>query len=181
VEGEQAGGLIVRCPWVHEHSDHDVGGSVVFHADSDGRGMGKYFCSRTKCGAANGGKGRTSNQALEAMRGIPAVAAELSHWQLSLDGWVRGGVQVQREDSSDPLQMAVAVHAPNEPTVDASGLHLAPGGWPWILRQGQACWLHELDRQAYGEEVPKTDLRLWLKRTHGRVVPLVYQTAKGAR
>ncbi len=85
-------------------------------------------------------------------------------------------VAVQREDSSDPLPANSAA-----PTVDASGLQLAPGGWPWILRQGTACWLHELNRQAYGDEFPKTDLRLEIKRTHGRIIPITYITAKGAR
>lgn len=82
---DQAGGVVVRCPWVHMHSDGEAGGSVVLHADPDNRGFGKFHCSRTECMAAK----RYSNDALNAIRAIPAVAAELAHWVLSVEGWER--------------------------------------------------------------------------------------------
>jgi hypothetical protein len=47
-----------------------------------------------------------------------------------------------------------------------------------VLRQGNFCWLHDLERQAYGGFIGKTDIRLEIRRSHGRVVPL--RTPKNA-
>lgn len=86
VLGEQSGGLIVRCPWVHLHSDGEAGGTVVLHADPDNRGYGKFYCSRTECLKA----GRSSFDAMNAIRNIPAVAEELRHWpDPGLEGYAR--------------------------------------------------------------------------------------------
>lgn len=86
VLGPQGGGLRVRCPWVHMHSDGGTSGTAVFHADPDNRGFGKFHCSRTECLKAN----RTSWDALNAIRNIPAVAEELRHWpDPGLEGYQR--------------------------------------------------------------------------------------------
>lgn len=86
VLGSQGGGLRVRCPWVHMHSDGDPGGTAVFHADPDNRGFGKFHCSRTECLKAK----RSSWDALNAIRNIPAVAEELKHWpDPGLNGYER--------------------------------------------------------------------------------------------
>lgn len=74
VEGEQAGALIVRCPWQHEHTDGKGGGTVVFHDNDAHDGAGKFHCAHGHCSK------RTSDDAIGALRALPAVAAELAHW-----------------------------------------------------------------------------------------------------
>lgn len=71
---EQSTGLAVICPWVHEHTCRDQGGTVVLHADPDGQGLGKFHCSHGHCA------GRGSRDALAVLRQLPAVQAELRHW-----------------------------------------------------------------------------------------------------
>lgn len=71
---EQSTGLAVICPWVHEHTGRDQGGTVVLHADPDGQGLGKFHCSHGHCA------GRGSRDALAVLRQLPSVQAELRHW-----------------------------------------------------------------------------------------------------
>lgn len=74
VLGEQSGGLQVRCPWQKEHTGGKGGGTVVFHDDPDHSGLGKFHCGHGHCA------GRGSAEAIEALRGLPAVADELAMW-----------------------------------------------------------------------------------------------------
>lgn len=173
VEREQKGGVVVRCPWVSEHSDGEPGGSVVFYDDPDGLGMGKFSCARTKC------RHRTTHDALQVLRAVPAAAAELAHWAPPK---TLGGVWTRLEvPQPAPLALAVTDGA-TAPAVDLSGLNLAPGGWPWVLRQGQWCWLHSLDgERQYSQPIGKADLRLQIKRTHFKAIGLTYIDGKGRK
>lgn len=69
-------------------------------------------------------------------------------------------------------EAAPAAPAPTPPTQDLSGLQLAPGGWPWVLRKGQWCWLHHLDAQSYWGPIEKSDIKLQIRRTHCHAVAL---------
>ncbi len=167
VIGEQPDALVVRCPWVHLHSDGGASGSVVFHADPDDEGFGKFYCSRTECMAHSW----TSQQALEQIKGLPAVAHELAHWTgPGIDGYSRRAAQ---DEATDPGAAG--------PTEDITGLKLAPSGHPWVLRTGTWCWLHDTNptERRYSDAVLKTDVRLQIKRTHKRLVPIEYTTPKG--
>ncbi len=107
----QSGGLGVRCPWVHMHSDGEAGGTVVLHADPDNRGYGKFHCSRTECAKAN----RTSWDALNAIRNIPAVAEELRHWpDPGLNGYQRVATLSPAAPSPALVQPPEALDAPIE-------------------------------------------------------------------
>jgi hypothetical protein len=124
---EQTGGLVVRCPWVHLHSDGDVGGTAVFHSDPDNRGFGKFHCSRTECAKAN----RTSWDALNAIRNIPAVAEELRHWpDPGLDGYRR--VEVP---PAPPVQVQPAEPAPMAPVEVPEGARATPETWGALMNQ----------------------------------------------
>ena len=135
VEGPQAGGVRVRCPWTHLHSDGQPGGTVVLHADPDGRGFGKFHCSRTECLKAK----HSSWDALAAIRSIPAVAEELRHWpDPGLNGYQRvaapaaeapGAVQQTRHDPLAPL-VSVDSAAPVEP---APGQRATPETWGALM------------------------------------------------
>ncbi len=119
VIGEQPDALVVRCPWVHLHSDGGASGSVVFHADPDDEGFGKFYCSRTECM----GKGWTSQQALEQIKGLPAVAHELAHWTgPSLDGYRR--LDAPAVPSAVPAVAALLEPGQPEPTMVSS-----PDAW----------------------------------------------------
>lgn len=74
VEGEQHDALIVKCPWQHEHTGGKAGGTVCFHDDPEHTGMGKFSCAHGHC------DGRTSFDALEVLKALPAAQAELKHW-----------------------------------------------------------------------------------------------------
>lgn len=63
--------LIVTCPWVHEHSGQADTGTFI---DDDETGLGHFVCMHAHCRA------RHSNDALKALQGLPAAAAELAHW-----------------------------------------------------------------------------------------------------
>jgi hypothetical protein len=121
----QSGGLVVRCPWVHMHSDGDVGGTAVFHADQDNRGFGKFHCSRTECAKAN----RTSWDALNAIRNIPAVAEELRHWpEPGLNGYQRVAVA--------PTTAAALVQQPSTPDAPIEfpeGVCATPETWGALM------------------------------------------------
>lgn len=176
VIGEQPNGLLVRCPWVHRHSDGQPGGTVVFHADPDDNGFGKFHCSRTECMKV----GRTSRDALAMLTGIPAVAHEVAHWlPPGLEGaWTRQAAPAPQPQPIAPAPETTASPMPPH-TQDLSGLQLAPSGWPWVLRQSQWCWLHSLTPgvAAYGGMIAKADLRLQVRRSHSHVVLLT--TEKG--
>jgi hypothetical protein len=119
VEGEQVGGLKVRCPWIHDHSDGDPGGTVVFHDDGEGSGLGKFYCSRTRCMAAD----RKSSAALEALRALPSVQTELAHWSIDgLNGWKRSdGVVAQKSQGTETSLPAVdSTRPPYNMTVPAA-------------------------------------------------------------
>jgi hypothetical protein len=91
-----------------------------------------------------------------------------------------GGVEIYVRDVLQQAELllrnsvtpAPVEQAAPEPKQDLSGLQLAPGGWPWILRKGQWCWLHELERQAYWGPIEKADIKLQVRRTHCHVVAL---------
>jgi hypothetical protein len=68
VDGQK---LVVTCPWSHEHSGKNTSGTFV--DDTEDR-MGHFVCAHQHCGK------RHSLEALDALRGLPAVAAELSMW-----------------------------------------------------------------------------------------------------
>lgn len=74
VTGKQDNALIVRCPWQHQHTGGKGGGTVVFHDDGEGTGLGKFSCAHGHCSK------RSSSDALDALRTLPAVATELEHW-----------------------------------------------------------------------------------------------------
>lgn len=126
VERPQSGGVVVRCPWVHMHSDGETGGTAVFHSDPDNRGFGKFHCARTECLKAN----RTSWDALNAIRNIPAVAEELRHWpDPGLNGYQRSSTPVEPARAQ-----ALAGGAPVAPTAEApleipEGLRATPETW----------------------------------------------------
>jgi hypothetical protein len=61
--------LVVDCPWIHEHSS--PGGTFVDDTEDH---LGKFHCGHTHC------KGRHTADAIAALQGIPAVAAEIAHW-----------------------------------------------------------------------------------------------------
>lgn len=122
----QSGGLVVRCPWVHMHSDGEAGGTAVLHADPDDRGFGKFLCSRTECAKAN----RTSWDALNAIRNIPAVAEELRHWP---DPGIEGYRRV-----ASPVAPTVPVQPTAEPMGPVEvqeGQRATPETWGAMMNQ----------------------------------------------
>jgi hypothetical protein len=121
----QSGGLVVRCPWVHLHSDGEAGGTVVLHADPDNRGFGKFHCSRTECAKAN----RTSWDALNAIRNIPAVAEELRHWpEPGLNGYQRVAVA-----PASPAPLVQPPEAPDAPIEFPDGVCATPETWGALM------------------------------------------------
>jgi hypothetical protein len=127
---------------------------------------------------------------------LPAVAAELAEWAfVGLDGWRRVGRDAAASCAPSPdiakTPAALPLPAPQPapegaplltpapgPSVDATGLRLAPGGWPWVLRAGTWCWLHDVNRQQYSSMILKSDVRLQIKRTHGHLITLKYRGAQ---
>jgi hypothetical protein len=115
-------------------------------------------------------------------------AGDESNWEHTLDsaessGPVEWGAKRPHTLLGVPAErpgdlVAHSAPAAAQPSQDLSGLQLAPGGWPWILRKGQWCWIHELDRQAYRGPIEKSDIKLQVRRTHGHVIAL--QGPKGA-
>jgi hypothetical protein len=125
VLGGQSGGLRVRCPWVHMHSDGESSGTAVFHADPDNRGFGKFHCSRTECLKAN----RTSWDALNAIRNIPAVASELRHWpDPGLDGY-------QRVAAATATAVPVQTPTVEGPLDVPEGQRATPETWGALMNQ----------------------------------------------
>lgn len=83
----------------------------------------------------------------------------------------RDGLNDVHCDHPDEM-LAQAASTTPAPRQDTSGLQLAPGGWPWVLRKGNWCWLHHSDRQGYWGPIEKADIRLQIRRTHGHLVGL---------
>lgn len=153
VLGTQSGGLRVRCPWVHMHSDGEAGGTAVFHADPDNRGFGKFHCSRTECLKAN----RTSWDALTAIRNIPAVAEELTHWpDPGIEGYRRHAVA-----PTVRVELA-ATAAPDAPIEVPDGVRATAETWGEMMNRrhtvltavGGKCRVLSWTRNEFGWRVP---------------------------
>ena len=143
VVGEQHGGVRVRCPWAHRHSDQGgtdgvgTGGTVILHSDPDNRGFGKFHCSRTECMKAN----PTSWDALAALKAGPssaAVIAELAHWpDPGLNGYRRSEVPVVAAPVA-PSE-GITVHVAPAPTAEwievPEGQRATPQTWGEMMNQ----------------------------------------------
>lgn len=70
VDGQK---LVVTCPWYREHTGANTGGTFIDDTDDH---MGHFVCGHTHCKDA----GRDTWKALDAVKALPAVAAELAHW-----------------------------------------------------------------------------------------------------
>lgn len=130
VEGEQADALIVRCPWQHEHTGGAGGGCVVFHDDDAHTGLGKFYCAHGHCSK------RGSADALDALRALPAAAAELEHWpEPGIGAWERVASPPCPLVKDKPVAWLTGA-ALAAPVPDVSwlvqGLELAPGRSPII-------------------------------------------------
>jgi hypothetical protein len=151
VLGTQSGGLRVRCPWVHMHSDGEAGGTAVFHADPDNRGFGKFHCSRTECLKAH----RTSWDALNAIRNIPAVAEELTHWP-------DPGIEGYRRHAVAPAVRVELAAQPDAPIEVPDGVRATAETWGEMMNQrhtvltaiGGKCRVLSWTKNEFGWRVP---------------------------
>lgn len=133
---EQSTGLAVICPWVHEHTGRDQGGTVVLHADPDGQGLGKFHCSHGHCA------GRGSRDALAVLKQLPSVQAELRHWPEPMG---LGAVWTRVDEPTDPKGGALSAE-PGAPAVLVPALDgpAAPQPDPRLTASAEA-WVAHLN------------------------------------
>ncbi len=115
VDGQK---LVVTCPWSHEHSGKNTSGTFVDDTEDH---MGHFVCSHSHCQA------RHSLEALDALKGLPAVAAELAMWP-------------DPTNILEPYSRLDAPPAPKEePSMEVSGRFI---GWQGLMEpMSEVNWL----------------------------------------
>lgn len=114
--------LVVTCPWAHEHGGKDTSGTFV---DATEDGFGHFVCAHSHC------QGRHSSDALGALQGLPAVAAELSRWP-------------EPSNVLEPYRRLAEAPAPAAEEVSSrfigwQGLMEPLGEVPWLIKDLELC------------------------------------------
>lgn len=116
--------LTVRCPWAHEHTGDEL---AVVYAEGE---TGKFHCGHSHC------QGRYTNEAIEAIKGMPAVEEVLKRWL-----YIQETMAEIKTEFVKRLTPTVLAPSGDKPPrfIDWGGINAPLGEVPWLVEALELC------------------------------------------